>query len=105
MSYQPPQYPQYPYYQPPQWQPPPYVDPGQLKPGRVWYWLSPVPAVIAIAACVFFVVMLVDRLDFHLQHFAAGSSKVVHAEKGKQRGIYAQTSGTRVTVSGVGIIS
>jgi hypothetical protein len=104
MSY-PPQYPQYPYYQPPQWQPPPYVDPGQLKPGRVWYWLSPVPAVNAIAACVFFVVMLVDRLDFHLQHFAAGSAKVVKAEKGKQRGIYTQTRGARVAVSGPGIIS
>jgi hypothetical protein len=104
MSY-PPQYPQYPYYQPPQWQPPPHVDPSRLRPGRIWYWLSPIPFVVGLAVCAFFVVMLVDRLDFNLQHFAAGSSKVVHVEAGKQRGIYAQTSGGRVTVSGVGIVS
>ena len=100
-----PQQPQYPYYQPPQWQPPPHVDPSQLRPGRVWYWLSPIPLAIGIAVCVFFVVMLVDRLDFHLQHFAAGSAKVVHVEKGKQRGIYSQTGGSRVTVSGIGVVS
>jgi hypothetical protein len=106
MSYQPPPgYPQYPYYQPPPYQPPPPVDPAQLRPGRVWYWLSPVPAVIAVAAIVFFVVMLVDRLDFNLQHFAAGSSARVHADAHKHRGIYAQTGGARVSVSGIGTIS
>jgi hypothetical protein len=110
MSYQPPppgspQYPQYPYYQPPPYQPPPPVDPAVLRPGRIWYWLSPVPAVVAIAAIVFFVVMLVDRLDFHIHDFAAGSTTQVHADAHKQRGIYAQTAGARVSVSGVGVVS
>jgi hypothetical protein len=104
MSYPPP-YPQYPYYQPPQWQPPPHVDPSQLRPGRIWYWLSPIPLAIGLAVCALFVVMLVDRLDFHLQHFAAGSSKVVHVDAGKERGIYAQTEGIRVGASGIGVVT
>lgn len=92
----PPQYPQHPYQPPPQWQPPPPVDPAQLRPSRLWYWLSPIPGIVGIVVAVLFIVMLVNRIGADLDRFTTSSPRVVHLEKGDERGIYVQVAGGRV---------
>jgi hypothetical protein len=95
----PPQYGGYPPqpgygWQPPPYQPPPRIDPSRLRPSRLWYWLSPIPAVVGIVVAVLFVVALVDRLDPHLNHFSTGSGTQIHLTKDHERAIYVQTAGS-----------
>ncbi|MEA2442996.1 MAG: hypothetical protein QOJ12_288 [Thermoleophilales bacterium] len=97
MGYPPPEQP-YPYWQQhqwpqPQWRPPPYIDPKVLKPSRLWYWLSPIPALIGLALCAVFVVQLIDRFDTNLTHLRAPGTVQLTLDAGDQRGIYVQTAG------------
>jgi hypothetical protein len=93
---QPPPQPAYGYgggYQPPPaWKPPPRIDPAELRPSRLWYWLSPIPAVIGVVVAVVFIVMLVNRIDLDTDRFQAGSPITVKVDEGKERGIYVQTN-------------
>jgi hypothetical protein len=89
---QPPQ--PYPYYYAPQqWRPPPPIDPKQLKPSRLWYWLSPIPALIGVAISVLFVIQVVDRFDTDLDHFRTPDTVVQTLQAGDERAIYVQTVG------------
>jgi hypothetical protein len=89
-GYQPPAYP---YWQQPQWRPPPYIDPKRLKPSRLWYWLSPIPALIGLALCGAFSVQFIDRFDTDLAHLRAPGTVQLSLESGDERGIYVQTVG------------
>lgn len=82
----------YPYWQQPQWRPPPPIDPKQLSPSRLWYWLSPIPALIGVAIAALFVVQLVDGLDFGMDNFSTSHS-VEFRTDAKERAIYVQTRG------------
>ncbi len=93
---QPPPGYQWPYpYQPPpqQWQPPPRIDPKELRPSRLWYWLSPIPALVGVALAVVFVLQLVDRIDTDLDHLRAPGTVQLQLDAGDERAIYVQTLG------------
>ena len=96
MGYQPPPpppygQPPYPYPQQyPQWQPPPPIDPKLLRPSRLWYWLSPIPALIGAIVGVFFVVAFIDRLDPDIDNFRVNEPAAVDLQSG-DRAIYVQT--------------
>jgi hypothetical protein len=88
-GYQPP----HPYWQQPQWRPPPPIDPKRLEPSRLWYWLSPIPALIGIALCVMFVIEFVDRFDADLAHLRTPGTVQLTLKAGDKRAIYVQTAG------------
>jgi hypothetical protein len=94
----PPQPPPYGYggYPPqqPYWTPPPRIDPKLLKPSRLWYWLSPIPAVIGTAIAIVLLVGVINQFDTNLDHFVAPGTVAMTLDKGDEKGIYLQTAGT-----------
>ena len=83
--------PPYPYWQPqPQWQPPRPIDPKELRPSRLWYWLSPIPALIGAIVGVVFVVAFIEQLDPDIDNFRTNQRAEVNLKAG-DRAIYVQT--------------
>jgi hypothetical protein len=87
VTQQPPPYWQQP---PPYWQPPPRIDASQLRPSRVWYWLSPIPAVVGTILAIVFVIAFIERLDPDIDNFRSNRAAVVDVQSG-DRAIYVQT--------------
>lgn len=79
---------------PPQyWTPPPPIDPKLLEPSRLWYWLSPIPALIGTATAIVLLVGVIQQFDADLDHLRTPGSVTVSVDKGDERGIYVQTAG------------
>ena len=84
----------YPPQPPPHWTPPPQIDPAVLRPSRLWYWLSPIPAVAGIAIAIVLLVGVIKQFDTDLDHFVAPARVSVRMDGGDEKGLYLQTAGT-----------
>jgi hypothetical protein len=77
----------------PQWTPPPRIDPSLLHPRRLWYWLSPLPAIVGIAIAIVLLVGVIDQFDSGIENFRTPGTATVRLDKDDERGIYLQTAG------------
>jgi len=87
--------------------PKPRIDPKLVRPGRGWYALTPIPALVGLILTVVFVVQIVGLFVPNLDRLQAPGSLNVALDAGEGRGIYVQTFGAigafpRVTDSDLG---
>ena len=99
---QPPQQPPYGYgygygyggYPPqPQWTPPPQIDRKLLRPSTIWYWVSPIPALIGTVLAIVLLVDVIQQFDTGMDNFRTPGSVQVTMDRDDEKGIYIQTAG------------